>query len=238
MKAELYFVRHGETEANRDGLLQGQCDYPLTEDGMTQADQVGRALSSINFAKLYASDLRRVVHTTEILLSKSSVHDVRDFQTSSLLREISFGVRERLPRETTVEEAKRIVSEREGIPIDQVVDSAESFEDLIARQKKFFVEVLHPELKSCSVDSGAPKILCVAHGGFIKRMLKYFTKKVVEGISNCSITILKIEWKDPSNPEDFVVTVEDDKINMISHICVRTTNNADLVSERSAGPIL
>lgn len=39
--AEIWFVRHGETTANRESLLQGHCDYPLTEKGLKQCVDVG-----------------------------------------------------------------------------------------------------------------------------------------------------------------------------------------------------
>ncbi len=38
---ELTLVRHGQSTANRDGILQGQYDAPLSELGRRQAEQVG-----------------------------------------------------------------------------------------------------------------------------------------------------------------------------------------------------
>src|SRR5580704_8037983 len=37
----IYLARHGQTEFNRDGRLQGRIDSPLTELGLDQAAQVG-----------------------------------------------------------------------------------------------------------------------------------------------------------------------------------------------------
>ena len=39
---EVYLVRHGETTANRDDILQGHCDYDLTENGVEAAKRTGR----------------------------------------------------------------------------------------------------------------------------------------------------------------------------------------------------
>lgn len=40
-----YFVRHGQTQANRQELLAGAgCDFPLNEEGHAQAEKVGRAI--------------------------------------------------------------------------------------------------------------------------------------------------------------------------------------------------
>lgn len=45
MAAEIYLVRHGETEWNRIGRIQGQSDSPLTSCGRAQAEAVGMILS-------------------------------------------------------------------------------------------------------------------------------------------------------------------------------------------------
>ena len=57
--ARVYLVRHGETDANRQGIIQGQMDTPLNNRGMHQAKIVGEALRSIPFDIAYSSDLTR-----------------------------------------------------------------------------------------------------------------------------------------------------------------------------------
>ena len=64
---ELLLVRHGETDWNADGRLQGHTDRPLSDYGREQArrladDLVGEALDAI-----YASDLARARETAEIV---------------------------------------------------------------------------------------------------------------------------------------------------------------------------
>jgi probable phosphoglycerate mutase len=44
----LILVRHGRTEANAGGLLQGRLDLPLDELGRAQAAAVGAALSGVS----------------------------------------------------------------------------------------------------------------------------------------------------------------------------------------------
>lgn len=57
----LYLVRHGQTELNVEGLLQGRHDSPLTELGRAQAERVGRyfAHEDIAFDHVYSSPLGR-----------------------------------------------------------------------------------------------------------------------------------------------------------------------------------
>ena len=71
-KTEFIFVRHGETEANIAGVLQGQLDTPLTDNGIAQAQAVGKALRHEVINAVYGSDLMRVKQTAEKIVS---LHD-------------------------------------------------------------------------------------------------------------------------------------------------------------------
>ena len=45
---EVYLCRHGETTANRDDILQGHCDYELTENGTEAAKRTGKFFGEQN----------------------------------------------------------------------------------------------------------------------------------------------------------------------------------------------
>ena len=63
----LLLVRHGETEWNKLGKFQGQCDVPLNKRGLAQARQAARAVSLVPGCTVYASPLYRTMQTaTEI----------------------------------------------------------------------------------------------------------------------------------------------------------------------------
>jgi broad specificity phosphatase PhoE len=59
----ILFVRHGQTEANRQRLALGRADPPLTERGVEQADALGARLASIDVASVFASPLLRARQT-------------------------------------------------------------------------------------------------------------------------------------------------------------------------------
>lgn len=59
----LYFVRHGESEANAAHVFAGQTDSPLTERGREQATVVARALQPVHFDRIVASTLSRTGDT-------------------------------------------------------------------------------------------------------------------------------------------------------------------------------
>jgi len=64
----IYIVRHGETEENKQKIIQGQLDTPLNLEGEKQADLVAKALRDIPFDICYSSDLRRAANTAERIL--------------------------------------------------------------------------------------------------------------------------------------------------------------------------
>lgn len=58
-------MRHGETDWNKQGRLQGQEDVPLNERGRAQALACGRALEKMQFQRIYTSPLSRARETAE-----------------------------------------------------------------------------------------------------------------------------------------------------------------------------
>ncbi len=96
----LYFIRHGETDWNREGRLQGHTDIALNARGRRQAAVVARHLSGLvggeadaqAIARLpfYASPMIRTRQTIEILRGAVGL-DPADYQPDERLREIGFG---------------------------------------------------------------------------------------------------------------------------------------------------
>lgn len=58
-RINIYLVRHGETDWNVAGVVQGQKDTTLNETGRTQSMLAGDALRSIRFHFAFTSDLSR-----------------------------------------------------------------------------------------------------------------------------------------------------------------------------------
>lgn len=57
--ARFYIVRHGETDANRQRIIQGHLDTELNAAGIEQAQLTANALANIPFTAAYTSDLKR-----------------------------------------------------------------------------------------------------------------------------------------------------------------------------------
>ncbi len=60
-------MRHGETEWNAAGRLQGRTDIPLNETGMQQAEACGEYLKTFNWDVMLTSPLERARQTAEIM---------------------------------------------------------------------------------------------------------------------------------------------------------------------------
>ncbi len=64
---QIYFIRHGESESNIDGVFTGQLDIPLSEAGREQARRTAACLKDVPLAAVYSSDLSRAYETGKII---------------------------------------------------------------------------------------------------------------------------------------------------------------------------
>src|SRR6476469_9860646 len=74
----LLLVRHGETDWNAKGRLQGHTDRPLSDYGRRQAQQLAGELEDEELEAIYASDLARARETAEIVGARLGLPVVLD----------------------------------------------------------------------------------------------------------------------------------------------------------------
>ena len=72
----IYIFRHGETDWNNLGKLQGQTDIELNEKGILQAKNISKYIKNIKFSKIFTSPLKRAIKTTEIVANDLNIKDV------------------------------------------------------------------------------------------------------------------------------------------------------------------
>ena len=88
--ADLYLVRHGQTELNVQNILQGWHDSPLTARGREQALTTRTAFEvrGVTFDHVYSSPLGRARHTAELIAGEGCsielVDDLREWHLGSL----------------------------------------------------------------------------------------------------------------------------------------------------------
>lgn len=88
-----WFLRHGETDWNAQGLSQGSTDIPLNAIGVAQAHRAAAALVGQEVATIVASPLVRARRTAEIAAEALGLPVAIDPE----LREVAFGEQEGLP---------------------------------------------------------------------------------------------------------------------------------------------
>ena len=181
-------VRHGETDWNRNGRMQGWAPVPLNELGREQAAAAGRWLAEqYEFDRVLSSDLLRTRQTTDLLLD--GIGD-RPVSYEPAWRERNMGVyqglayadvEDRYPTFGLGEEAYRAT--------DAVPEGGESFRELANRVTGRFDEVLD--------DDGTT--LVVTHGGPLRCLLGHVKGiELTEALSthsmeNCSVTEFRTE---------------------------------------------
>jgi len=206
---KLYFVRHGRTEWNEEGRIQGaNGDSPLLESSIQQLKALGQHLSQTYFDAAYSSDLPRAVHTAQIILEQNQ-HPI-SLQETPALREWRLGSLEG----RKIVELKALYSEemkafRHNLSqFHHNLFDAESLSDTTKRTCDFVKSLKETELET---------VLIVGHGAnltaSIRTLLGYKPEELRKngGLDNASVTILTTDdfehfyletWNDTSYLED------------------------------------
>jgi probable phosphoglycerate mutase len=182
LSTRIGWVRHGITEWNQLGKIQGVTDIPLSPEGLRQARLLADRLASEEgkpWNGIYSSDLQRAMQTGEILSERLGIPLIPD----SRLRERSFGEAEG----TT--EPERL--SRWGAEWRRLVPDQESDEQIKVRGYEFVNELVgkHP----------GEAWLVVTHGSFLARMLQSLCIGLDDShLLNMSLTVLEQQqegWK-------------------------------------------
>jgi len=154
----LLLVRHGETDWNAEGRLQGQTDRPLSDYGRRQAKQLAEELEGEELEAIYSSDLARARETAEIVGRKLGLPTVLDPD----LREKDWGNWEGL---TAVE--------RDRVSFDG--EATEAHQERILRALRRISER----------HSGEGRVLVVTHGGSMRRVQTAAMGMALPVVENC-----------------------------------------------------
>ncbi|KAK2838397.1 hypothetical protein Q7C36_013211 [Tachysurus vachellii] len=189
----LTIIRHGETQYNKNGLLQGQgIDTPLSEIGVQQAEAAGEYLQDVHFTNVFASDMKRAKQTAEIIVRKNKTCSHVDLVTVPALKERSFGIAEG----GLVEDMKNMAKAAgqpipeytppDGETMDQVKNRISSFLKSLFQQ---MAEEHHDKIHQGDTiqkdgplagypDDGVqnvfPHALVVSHGAYMRVAMRYF----------------------------------------------------------------
>lgn len=147
---ELYLVRHGETEWNRQHRIQGLTDIPLNVTGRKQARAAGKLLARRNWDGIYSSPLLRAMETATIIAEETGLAEPNAVDA---LVERNYGDAEGL----NFIEIDRRYPNRSEVP------GQESRAGVIAR--------VVPALRTLAGSHPGESLIVVSHGGAIRAML-------------------------------------------------------------------
>jgi broad specificity phosphatase PhoE len=161
----LYYIRHGETDWNVEGRLQGSYDTALNALGRRQAaacadilrdllTRDGHAPAAIGYV---ASPLKRARETVEIMRGKLGLPP-SDYSVDARLREISFGEWEGLTFPDVRLRAPQALAERERDKWDFVPPGGESYAQVATRMRDWYA----------GLDADT---VVVAHGGTARALI-------------------------------------------------------------------
>ena len=186
---KIYLVRHGETEWNKVGKLQGQCDVPLNEYGISLAEKTADGLAGVPFDAAYSSPLCRAADTARIILGKRNTPLCMDDR----LKEIGFGVMEATDYILAKQDKEHPIYKFFKTPSDyQPPEGGESFEQLYARSAEFLRDKILP------LEGKLETVLIVGHGAMNRSLLNPLAGVPLEdfwriGMPNCAVSLLSLE---------------------------------------------
>ena len=179
----LYLVRHGQTDWNLAGKLQGQTDIPLNETGRQQAKQAKKLLGNLSFDAVYSSPLSRAVVTAQL----TSGHPTLQIITDVRIKEIAFGQWEGCKPKEIGEAFSPFFFEPDAYRPTQ---GGESLPQLIARVSEFTAHIKSKHM--------GQTVLVTSHGTALHALLVHELNLPMQDfwkipLHNCSVACLELE---------------------------------------------
>jgi broad specificity phosphatase PhoE len=155
----LLLVRHGETDWNAAGRLQGHTDRPLNEYGRRQARELAERLTGERIAAVYTSDLARARETAEIIAAPLDLEVVLE----PGLREKNWGNWEGLTAD-------------ERASVEYAGESTEAHRARVLDALNRIAEA-HP----------GERVVVVTHGGSLRRIQAAVSGVALPVLDNCGV---------------------------------------------------
>jgi len=172
---EIYIARHGQTEWNQEGRLQGWLNSPLTSKGIESAKHLGKKLDAVRFDAFYSSPSPRAYETLEIAINKPKEH----FYLDERLKEIGLGAWQGKLIDEIKKEYTTAYHDYYHNPEVFTLDGAENYFDLKMRVSHFLKEVTEMHFTK----DQKKKVLVVTHGVTLMMMRLLFNEGQIKDLS-------------------------------------------------------
>ena len=183
----IYLARHGQTEWNAAGRMQGSADIPLNDTGRRQARVLADRLAGIPFDAIYSSTLQRSAQTAEAFRGRAPIHALAG------LNEQSVGAFTGLTQDER-DQARREAFERRHKDPDDTLDGGESAKQHFAR--------VDAAVKDIRARHPAGNVLIVGHGGtnvHVLRSLMGLTAEQADAVEQANDEVYLVELR-PGHP--------------------------------------
>lgn len=202
----IYLIRHGETDFNRRGVVQGSgVDSDLNEMGRAQAQAFFQTYQDVPFQKIYISGLKRTYQTAEPFINLGI-----PYEKLTGLNEISWGVMEgRAPGNSDDAYYHSLTSAWTSGNTARTTDGGESPDQVATRQRAAMEVILsHPD---------ETPILIAMHGRAIRILLCWLTGRPLSDMdqfehSNLCLYLLHYDYE----TQTFKIELANDTAHLLS----------------------
>jgi probable phosphoglycerate mutase len=166
---KLYFVRHGESEANILNEISNRgYKHGLTEKGRQQAAELADNLRQAHARRIFSSPLLRAVQTAQILSEALGI----EYEVTDALLEFDCGIAEgKRDAESWALHRQVMIAWLQGGLYATKIEQGESFLDMQARFVPFIEQLLQEQ-------AGAESLILIGHGALFICMLPLVLKNV------------------------------------------------------------
>jgi probable phosphoglycerate mutase len=156
---KLFLIRHGQTDWNIEGKIQGSVDIELNETGIKQAEELSHKVlvAGYKFSKIYSSPQKRAFKTAEILSEATKV----DYISITGLEEINLGEWEGL---SWTEVKEKYPTEYEEWYINRRYTKppkGEAYEDMLQRVLKSIYKIINENSEDVVIVTHSAVIMCI-----------------------------------------------------------------------------
>lgn len=187
-KKQLYITRHGQTEYNLKGMVQGSgIDAPLNDFGQEQAQAFFNHFKNTNFDKIYSSQLQRSYQSIQRF-------EQLDYEITRLteLNEICWGEHEgQMPNPSMKDNWERVRKAWETGNYDERIPEGESIAEVAVRLNHFIDNYI-------AKDTVNDKILICSHGRTIRAfmcLLLGLPLSKMNDFAHHNMNLYLVEWQ-------------------------------------------
>ncbi|WP_312139079.1 histidine phosphatase family protein [Sphingobacterium sp.] len=210
MKKTIYFIRHGQTDLNLKGIVQGRgVNSPLNENGILQAQAFYEAYKHIPFDKIYASTLLRTHQTVAPFVAQGI-----PMEELEGLDEISWGIYEGQEQtEDILKGFEEVVGSWRNNDLDLAILDGESPNSLVLRQKEAIARIL--------ANKEEETVLVCMHGRAMRIMLCHLT----------NVPVCNMDDFPHTNTALYVLEYEDNEFSIVDYYNTKHLEN--LMNEKN-----